>query len=73
MSTVFATLGSGVIGFVLGSLATFVLWMKTEDRDLKRGYIEIGGNCYQLQSMEDPLLKKYGGHGPLSSVNSSSE
>jgi len=33
-----------------------VRWMKSEDSDLKRGYIEIAGNCYQLHPIEDSLL-----------------
>jgi hypothetical protein len=56
MIDMFAALAIGVLGFALGSLAAFVLWMKSEDRDLKRGYIEIAGGCYQLRPMEDPLL-----------------
>jgi hypothetical protein len=52
MGTVLAALGFGVGGFVLGSLATFVLWMKSKDKDFKRGYIEIAGNCYQLHLMD---------------------
>jgi hypothetical protein len=56
MTALFAAFGIAVLGFVLGSLATFVRWMKSEDSDLKRGYIEIAGNCYRLQPMEDPLL-----------------
>jgi hypothetical protein len=52
----FAALGIGVLGFLLGSLAMVVFWMKSEDIDLKRGYIEIRGVCYQLEPMEDPLL-----------------
>ena len=56
MTALLAAFGIAVLGFVLGSLATFVRWMKSEDGDLKRGYIEIAGNCYQLQPMEDPLL-----------------
>jgi hypothetical protein len=30
--------------------------MKSEESDLKQGYIEIAGDCYQLEPMEDPLL-----------------
>jgi len=57
ISSLFAVLGAGVLGFVLGSLVTFAIWLKSEDSDLKRGYIEIAGDCYQLQPMEDPLLR----------------
>jgi hypothetical protein len=39
MTALFAALG----GFVLGSFATFVVWLKSEDRDLEQGYIEIAG------------------------------
>ena len=49
MTALLAAFGIAILGFVLGSLATFVRWMKSEDGDLKRGYIEIAGNCYQLQ------------------------
>jgi hypothetical protein len=55
-TALFSALGIGLAGFVLGVLATFLYWMKSEDSDLKRGYIEIAGNCYRLQLMEDPLL-----------------
>ena len=41
MTALFVVLGIGVLGFVLGSLAAFVLWMKSENRALKQGYIEI--------------------------------
>jgi hypothetical protein len=58
MTALFAALGSGVLGVGLGSLATFMLWMRSEDRDLKRGYIEIAGDCYELKPMEDPLLSR---------------
>jgi hypothetical protein len=27
--------------------------MKSEESDLKQGYIEIAGDCYQLEPMED--------------------
>jgi hypothetical protein len=56
MIALFAALG----GFVLGSLATFVLWLKSENRDLKQGYIEIAGKYYQLQPWEDPPLMSPG-------------
>jgi hypothetical protein len=36
MSALFAALGIGVFGFLLGSLAMVVFWMKSEDIDLKR-------------------------------------
>ena len=55
-TALFSALGIGLVGFVLGVLATFLYWMKSEDGDLKRGYIEIAGDCYRLQPMEDPLL-----------------
>jgi hypothetical protein len=55
-TALFSALGIGFAGFVLGVLATFWYWMKSEDGDLKRGYIEIAGNCHRLQPMEDPLL-----------------
>jgi hypothetical protein len=29
-----------------------MLWMRSEDRDLKRGYIEIAGDCYELKPMD---------------------
>ena len=32
MTALFVVLGIGVLGFVLGSLAAFVLWMKSENR-----------------------------------------
>lgn len=38
------------------TLAMSVCWMKSEDSDKNRGYIEIAGNCYQLQPVDDPLL-----------------
>jgi hypothetical protein len=57
-TALFSALGIGLAGFVLGVLTTFLYWMKTEDCDLKRGYIEIAGNCYRLQPMEDPLLSR---------------
>jgi hypothetical protein len=53
MTALFGALGIAVLGFVLGSLATFALWMKSEESDLKQGYIEIAGDCYQLEPMED--------------------
>jgi len=56
ITALFSALGIGLLGFVLGALAMSVRRMKSEDSDLKRGYIEIAGNCYQLQPMEDPLL-----------------
>jgi len=56
ITALFSVRGIGLLGFVLGALAMSVRWMKSEDSDLKRGYIEIAGNCYQLQPMEDPLL-----------------
>ena len=49
VTALFSALGIGLLGFVLGALAMSVRWMKSEDSDLKRGYIEIAGNCYQLQ------------------------
>jgi hypothetical protein len=55
-TALFSAFGIGLVGFVLGVLATFLYWMKSEDGDLKRGYIEIAGKCYRLQPMEDPLL-----------------
>src|SRR5262249_35915210 len=56
ITALFYGLGIGVLGFVLGALAMSVRWMKSEDSDVKRGYIEISGSCYQLQPMDDPLL-----------------
>jgi len=53
ITALFSALG---IGVVLGALAMSVRWMKSEDSDLKRGYIEIAGNCYQLHPIEDSLL-----------------
>ena len=50
VAALFSALGIGVLGFVLGALAMLVRWMKSEDADLKRGYIEIAGNCYRLVS-----------------------
>jgi hypothetical protein len=55
-TALFSALGIGLVGFVLGGFATFLYWIKSEDADLKRGYIEIAGNCYRLQPIEDPLL-----------------
>ena len=57
IGALFAALGIGVLGFVLGTLATLLLWMKSEDSDLERGYIEIAGNCYQLQPIQDPTTE----------------
>ena len=71
MTALFAVLGTGVLGFVLGSLATLLLWMKSEDRALKQGYIEIAGDCYQLQPMEDPLLSHARRMPPLTSLDRS--
>jgi hypothetical protein len=51
-TALFSALSIGLVGFVLGVLATFLYWMKSEDGDLRRGYIEIAGNCYRLQPME---------------------
>src|SRR6516164_6672138 len=56
ITPLFSALGIGLLGFVLGALAMSVRWMKSEDSDLKRGYIEIAGNCYQLHPIEDSLL-----------------
>jgi hypothetical protein len=72
MTALFAAFGIAVLGFVLGSLATFVRWMKSEDSDLKRGYIEIAGNCYRLQPMEDPLLSHRRRISPAADRNVSS-
>ena len=51
-TALFSALGIGLVGFLLGVLATFLYWVKSEDGDLKRGYIEIAGNCYRLQPMK---------------------
>jgi len=56
ITALFSALGIGLLGFVLGALAMSVRRMKSEDSDLKRGYIEIAGNCYQLHPIEDSLL-----------------
>jgi hypothetical protein len=65
MGTVLAALGSGVVGFVLESLATFVLWMKSKDKDFKRGYIELAGNCYQLQLMDPTTVSPSSDFTPI--------
>ena len=65
MTALFAALGGVVLGSVATFVLTFVFWMKSEDRDLKQGYIEIAGDCYLLQPIERPWpLLRHGRQAP---------